>query len=68
MYNLVGGYSNDHEKALYLLKELYNYCATRDSCSECIFFDSCDWGVAMFTDQLISNADERCKELKEKEG
>ena len=63
MYNLVGGYTNDHEKAMDLLKELYEYCYTRDACSECIFFDSCEWGVGIFTDQLREMADKRLKEL-----
>lgn len=67
LFDFAGGYHNDHQKALDLLNGLYEYCGSRDSCSECIFFDSCEWGVGIFTDGLLKNAEKRYKELNNKE-
>lgn len=66
-FDFAGGYYNEHQKALDLLTGLYEYCGSRDSCSECIFSEACEQGFGIFTCNLLNSAEKRYKELDKKE-
>ena len=57
----------EHEKALDMLKGLFEYCWNRESCSHCIFEDVCDKGIMMFTDFTLPIVIKKCEELEKED-
>ena len=66
LFDFAGGYYSEHQKAFDLLTGLYEYCGSRDSCSDCIFSEACEQGLGVFTDSLLNSVEKRYKELDKK--